>query len=340
MAACAVCIILAALPATAVAAPGKGALDNTLLTGFSVKGSNGYEVQVLTIGPRLVLLGASKGQVSASYAVAGRVSGNRIRARFGNLGRISVRFTPLRRHRGKGLPSRCKGPIQLAAHGTFEGTIRFAGERGYTRVNAHRARGIAIGANLITCAGGASSSALSNLATLTTNLTAIAREPGRVLSLDAVALGDDRRLTVTGSLLERRGKMKILRTASTMVGGKRTFVSSEVGQHPAHARLSPPKPFSGVGVFQETSSASSSWSGSIAAWLPGAGKVGLAGPRFASNLCQRQPAADSGCELFPTVQRSFLRAQGSGSQSQARWEVMLSWSRYLRNSASSSGSIP
>jgi hypothetical protein len=335
-----VAIALVALPATATAKPGSGALRNSVLTGFTLRGENGYTIQVLTFGPRLVLLRASKGQVAASYTVLGRISGNRIKARFGNLGRISVGFASLRSTRGKKARPRCEGPIELAQAGTFRGTIKFAGEGGYTRVNAHRARGIVIGANLTACAGRATSSVISAFAQLTTHLLAVTKKAGRTISLDALAFGGDHQITITGSVQEHRGNMRILRVASAIVGGKRAFLSSKAGERPAHAILKPPKPFSGTGTFAENAPLSNSWRGSIAAWLPGAGKIRLAGPRFASSFCKRPATADTGCDLFPTVQRDFQLAQGSGSHSQALLEVMLSWSRYLRNSASSAGSTP
>ncbi|MEX2108080.1 MAG: hypothetical protein WD827_04245 [Solirubrobacterales bacterium] len=346
VAACSVAIVLVALPATTAAKPSKGTLDGSVLTGFTLRGSDGYRIQVLTLGPRLVLLGASKGQVAAAYAVFGRIEGNRIKARFGNLGRISVKFVG---RRSKGGRSPCEEPFELVEAGIFRGTIRFAGERGYTKVNDHNASGVVLGANLAACANQAASSAAPPFPIIpkpTTHLAAVTKKSGTVVSVDAVAFGGARRIAITGSLTESRGKMRVQRVASAIVGGKRAFVSSGVGQRPAFATVKPPKPFSGTGVFQENSPLSNSWTGSIAAWLPGAGRVSLAGPRFASSLCRQPTTSRAGCDLFPTVKRNLQLAQDSrpaqdsGSQSQALRDVMLSWSRYLRNSSSSAGSTP
>jgi hypothetical protein len=341
MAACAATLaLLVALPAAAKA--DRGILGNSILTGFELRGSNGYRVEVLTLGRTLAVLGTSKGQVGASYAVQGKISANRIEARFGSLGRISVRFVPSPPPRDKGSQRRqCDRPIGLSEKGTFQGTIRFAGESGYTKVNSHRASGFVIGIRQEACGAGqnAATSEAFLPTGLTTHLTAIAKKKGKTYSLDASRFGNEDQLSLNASVQERRPRMDILRVASARVGGKNAFVSTEVGSHPAQATLKPPKPFSGIGVFQESSSLSASWRGSIAAWFPGAGKVRLAGPKFASSLC-RQPAQSRGCSLFPTVQRDFQRAQDSGSQSQALRDVMLSWSRYLLNSASSDGSTP
>jgi hypothetical protein len=344
MVACAATLALLSVLPAATAKADRGILDNSILAGFTLGGSNGYRIQVLTLGRQLAILGASKGQVGASYAVQGKISGNRIEARFGSLGHISVRFVPSSHPQDKeSQRQRCDVPIDLSEKGTFRGTIRFAGEHGYTRVSSHRAPGAVIGIGIGQEGCGTAESAAPSealpLSGLTTRLTAIAKKNGKTYSLDASRVGDDGQLSLNASVEERRPRMEIFRVASAVVGGENSFLSTAVGSHPAQATLKPPKPFSGIGVFQENSSLSASWLGSIAAWFPGIGKVRLAGPKFASSYC-RQPEQGSGCSLFPTVQRDFRTAQDSGSQSQAFREVMLSWSKYLLNSASSDGSTP
>jgi hypothetical protein len=333
-------LALAALPASATAKPSRGVLGNSLFSGFELRGSNGYRIQVITAGRQLVLLGASKGQVAASYAVEGNIHGDRIEARLGSLGRISVRFVSSSRSQRRGSRSkRCTDPFDLVQKGRFLGTIKFAGERGYTKVDSRGARGFVFGLPENPCGTQSATSSLALPPTrLTTHLVAVAKGGRKSYSLEASRFGGDQ-ISLSASIEERRPRMDIFRVASTTVGGENAFVSSGVGRHPAHATLSPPKPFSGTGVFEEGSPPSSSWRGSIAVWLPGAGKVRMAGERFASSLCRR-PIKSSGCSPFPTVQRDFERAQESGSQSHALREVMLSWSRYLRNSASSAGSTP
>jgi hypothetical protein len=158
---------------------------------------------------------------------------------------------------------------------------------------------------------------------LTTHLAAVSKRSGRVVAIDVLGSRGPR-LWVQASTQERRGKMEVLRLAYAVLGGPNAFVSSAVGEHPAFATLRPPKPFSGTGAFAESGDMSRSWTGTLAAWLPGAGKVSLAGPTFASSFCRR-PSGSSGCALFPPVQRQL--AQGSGSQSQVLRDTRLSWSR-------------
>lgn len=301
-------ISLLAQPATAIGGhrPVTHAGD---LAGFALRGSNGYAIEVLTLGRRLAILSASKGHVGATYSTRGRISGNRITARFGNLGRISVTFHASRSHGGStGRSEACTDPTAVREAGTFRGVIRFAGELGYTKVDARRASGIVVRANRAACGRrhDAASSAASRLGRLSTHLLAVSKRAGRVVTLDVLGF-DDPHLWVQASTEERRGKMHIVRLAYTVVGGPQAFVTSEIGKHPAFAALTPPKPFSGTGFFQEAADLSPSWTGSLAAWLPGAGKVSLAGPSFASSFC-RQPHRGPGCSLFPPIQG---RAHGS-----------------------------
>jgi hypothetical protein len=300
---------------------------DTDLAGFSLRGSDGYAIQVLTLGPRFAMLSASKGHVGAVYSTRGRISGNRIRVRFGNLGRISVSFHPSRSAGGGAARSgRCEGGTSTE-EGTFRGVIRFSGEQGYTAVDARRAKGIAVGPGRGACRANrrARRSAALPISGLTTHLAAVSKRAGRVVSVDVLGFRAER-LSVQASTQERRGRMQILRLAYAVVGGPNAFLSSGVDEHPAFATLKPPKPFSGTGLFQEGAELSHSWTGTLSAWLPGAGKVSLAGPSFASSFCRRA-AGGSGCSLFPPVQRRLALAQVSGSQSQALLDTRLSWSR-------------
>lgn len=325
----AICLAISLLAqASAVAGKQRETTHAGDLAGFSLRGSDGYAIDVLTLGRRLVVLNASKGHVGAIYSTRGRISGTRIRARFGSLGRISVRFIPARPPRDRrGSSHRCRGGESITEVGAFRGTIRFAGERGYTRVDTHRAKGVVVRADRSACRRRrrAEPSAALPGGSLTTRLLAVSKRDGQVVSLDALGFGD-RRLWVQASTQERRGKMEISRLAYAIVGGPKAFLSSAPGKHPAFAVLRPPKPFSGTGVFQEAADMSHDWSGTLSAWLPGAGKVSLAGPTFASSFCRRT-AGRSGCAFFPPVRRSLQTAHDSGSQSQAFWDARLSWSR-------------
>jgi hypothetical protein len=297
-----------------------------LIGGFELPAGKGYTVTVFVAG-KVALIQAHAGRVSAEYAVAGRRAKGRFAARFGRLGRLALEFEPASRR------ARCA----FEQRGTYRGTIRFRGERGYTEVEASLARGSGLLVPPADCL--ASAAAAPRSPTLTTHLHAIAARGDGAISLSVLGLAGFGRHFLIGSREERRGKMTIARHAFTPIGGGNAFVSSGPGKHPAFACLKPPKPFAGSAVFEETGESAASWTGNLSAWLPGAGRVRLAGPRFSSSLCRRT-VAEGGCSLDPTVRRPLSTLQGSGSQSQLLAEAKLSWSRYLRNSASSAGSTP
>lgn len=319
------------------------------------RGANGFQIVVTRAGNR-VFLSASKGNVEAAYAVPAQgMRGEGIRARFGDLGRVAVRFRPPR--------SRARRPCDPSTAldlGTFRGTIRFRGELGYTAVNRRRARGISFGSLLTGCGPGRASGAAARAGasagerapTISTHLAAIRKLRGGSLAVDLLAYRGGAPV-VYAVQSETRGKMGIVRTALARLRGENAFRATGPGRHPAYAFLAPPRPFSGSGTFHEGPRSSATWTGSIAVWLPGAGRVPLAGPPFASSLCRRA-RGEKGCGLYPTVQPPLPEnaaaageaararvAQASGSHSQACEESSPSFcSMYRRNSAISSASIP
>lgn len=320
---------LVALLAAAPAAAAKPSRDFPLLGKFDLLGSKGYRIQGFFFF-NLLSLEARSGGVSATYYVLSKRRGGRLTARFGRLGRVALRFHPRRALGG----DRCES----AHFGVYRGTIAFAGESGYTEVDVTRAGGLGFIRPPRECDASASTVPF-NGGGLRTHLFAIDRWPGTVAELSASRLPGEGRLRVEASLSELHDKMLVERAAVARVGGRDAFISSAPGAHPAFAFLAPPKPFAGSAVFEETGIDSSSWAGDLSAWLPGAGRVAFAGPRFASSFCRRAPGK-AGCPYEPIVQRALPPLQGSGSQSQLLAEARLSWSRYLRNSASSAGSTP
>ncbi|HEX2095847.1 MAG TPA: hypothetical protein VHF50_00575 [Solirubrobacterales bacterium] len=316
--------LLCASPAASAGARGPSPVP--LIGEFHLRASKGYELNGFILG-RIVALEATSGNVSAEYVVAGKRTGGRLEARFGRLGRLALAFRPADQR------ERCK----LFQLGTYRGTIEFSGERGYTRVAASSAKGIGLLTPADDCA--ANAAAARRRPTITTHLHAVAKRGERSASVSVFGVAGFGRHFLLASREERREKMTIVRYAHALVGGSNAFVASGPGQHPAFAVLRPPKPFAGSAVFEERGEFANAWTGDLSAWLPGAGRVPLAGPTFSSSLCRKR-ANQPGCALDPTVRRPLSTLQGSGSQSQLLGDARLSWSRYVRNSASSAGSTP
>jgi hypothetical protein len=82
--------------------------------------------------------GAVQGVV---YEVPGKVSEAGLKVRFGRLGLIDVDFTPTATLDETAPSPGCTGPPRTFREGVFAGTIAFAGERGYVRIEAPQVEG-------------------------------------------------------------------------------------------------------------------------------------------------------------------------------------------------------
>lgn len=105
---------------------------------------------------------------------------------------------------------------------------------------------------------------------------------------------------------------------------------------PTSGTIDPRRPFAGTATYSKPPGGKATLTGSLAVSLPGADRVPLTGPEFKVALCQspqekqlfrclREVGKELGSPLGGTV--SAGPAQGSGSQSQAFWDVRLPWSR-------------
>jgi hypothetical protein len=82
--------------------------------------------------------GASQGVI---YEVPGEVSEAGLKVRFGRLGLIDVGFTPTSTLDETAPSPGCTGAPRTLREGVFTGTIAFAGERGYVRIEASQVEG-------------------------------------------------------------------------------------------------------------------------------------------------------------------------------------------------------
>jgi hypothetical protein len=319
---------------------------------FQLRGTKGYHLSVRANGHRLVTLSATRGDSSANYTVPGRASRNGIHARFGSLGRISVRFegSPVRR---RGREGSCKGRQTIREAGAFRGTIRFEGERDFTEVDAQRAKGGFYRSFRRVCRKRSwkpdfdipeEKSSNKRFRSLMTAFIAESRVHGRDTGLAIVeveaALGPRESESLFLSFViaaqeERVGKMAIARSLFTE-GSRGSLLASEPGARPVLATVALPKPFFGTATYRQDAGLPPSWTGPLAVRLPGTEAIPLTGEDFKAGLChdtrekqffaclRKLSGAFGGDESVAVAQRL---AQGSGSQSQAFWDARLSWSR-------------
>jgi len=300
-----VCVALTAAfaPGFAAAKPGYFVLDPGPELSISLSGSHGYRVSIENIGQR-VLLTASKGDVTATYAVRGKVSAAGIEASFGNLGQISVGF-----HRSAPpskfpdvLPIKCKGKPAIREVGSFDGRIRFHGEMGFTALSVQHAKGALARKFKRVCKwpawlsphGGKKPDHPDGKDSISaTTLAAASNAGGRITAFEfgnlevhetpkhpAISLALAR-----VELREHHGGVRIFRSA--LIGGNAgSLLTSAAGVTPATATVTLPSPFTGTASYSKTPGSEPSWTGSLQVELPGAGKVPLTGPRFTAALCE------------------------------------------------------
>jgi hypothetical protein len=240
----------------------------------------------------------------------------RLRADFGAVGSVSVRFRPGGKVRSGKSKSNCTGRPGRNEDGTFVGRVSLRGEGGYFHVAAKRANGTLDRLFRIRCevkhrhpyyppeslrdavVPGMSipfgSGTGGSLASLEVGANEARREVG--LRVDHYA-GQREGANLQLAELEYQGKMPVGRGALIEGSPAGTFLTTLPGEHPATATLKPPAPFSGEAEYVGASPVSHSWTGNLAVQLPGQ-LLPLTGPEFASSLCiARAFGSRTGCDF-------------------------------------------
>lgn len=284
-------MLLVAALSTATARAAGGSIGETLpevppprpTLEFTTPASDGYRLTVSgglgERGAAVVALFAERPGVSIEYGGRGRVTKDGIRASFGKLGAFDVRFHPSGRVRHIRLSRRCNySPRHVSARlGTFVGTIRFRGERGYTVAAAGRAGG-GIGSPLAIVPEPCEPPQEKLPPVLLE-----ARVPGQGFSFSAEANSPwphQRPRFFEVASFEEKMPIPVARLVWA-TGPEADFVWNEAL---TSASVMPPPPFSGTGTLQTGADGSLSWTGSLSAQIPGLGKVHLTGPRFKPRL--------------------------------------------------------
>lgn len=236
-----------------------------------------------------------------------------IRARFGSLGRFSLRFRPNGRvERQDSVQSGCEGSPAFTEYGRFVGRGVFRGERGYLRLSLSGGEGAIVHSFRLSCEKGEADERLpgSLLGFVTPGsffaaegdialLYASSRRHGRFVGVAAGHREEEPPgAEVRVGSFEQRGKMAIGHYGF-IAGGRGTLLTSLPGVHPATATLDPPAPFFGQADYREEAVASRRWTGDLGVEFPGL-RLPLAGPGFHARLCVLKPlyAPRTGCDFF------------------------------------------
>lgn len=278
-------VALLALPAGAAAKDG-------LELDLHLPGSHGYRIEVGGYAATaFVSATRSAGAPSAlgatsTYIARGSVTPTSMRASFGSLGRVSLRFHPTgpvtrtrpRRH--------CLGPDHYTIRpGVFVGTVRFRGEDGYVTAWAHRIPGKSVTPPELTCFDSIGSilrefgfAGAGKAKPKVTRLRAGWREAVGATYLEAHRRRDRTTFAAVRQLTE--GRLAIYRSAYAKAPASSFGAKLSLSQ----ATIRPPAPFSGVGLFRRDPHGAKLWSGSLAVSFPGEPNVPLTGPQFRTQL--------------------------------------------------------
>ncbi|MGN6558719.1 MAG: hypothetical protein ACTHLH_12025 [Solirubrobacterales bacterium] len=301
---------------------GKFEVQRANAVGFLRLGKErGYEVLLYMPSDRVVIFdalrfGKSKGgSPYATYSIyAARNLGNLehgvVRARFGSLGRVSLRFRPSGQIRKRDPQSGCEGGPGITEEGRFVGHLSFRGEGNYFHVSSAGGEASIAHSPRLRCEKGQAEEPqprslrkyVAPTPLLPDNhsialLYASTRSHGRYVGITAVhpeefPPGADVQL----GMVEAKHGMAI--GHGVYLGGPAgTLLTSLPGERPATATLAPPAPFYGKAAYSEESD---SWTGTLGVKLAGL-KLPLTGPAFHVHLCVTNPLRDrDGCEFFKT----------------------------------------
>lgn len=273
-------LLLASLPAAAVAAGGPG--ETTMRFAFGAHG--GYRVDVFATRTTMLLRvdareGAGRSEASTAYVTRAQLDGDHLRADFGELGRVSMRFVPS----GASPSTRCANSRRLSTrHGAFVGSLEFRGEGDYLDANVRRARGA-----VDTVVPGSVCHTTSALGEgrprSKPKHKQISLYAGFRRGLDAVYF---RAYRIPGRAFyevidESGGEGVAVYRYAYVEASPLSFATDSAL---SFAGVSPPYPFSGTGSIQRNPDGSRVWAGSLAASFPGDPSVPLTGPLFKTQL--------------------------------------------------------
>ncbi|HEY6731780.1 MAG TPA: hypothetical protein VI039_12250 [Solirubrobacterales bacterium] len=252
----------------------------TLLT---VDAPGAYDVNVVTDGSAVALrvsrTSGGKWGTATYYLARGVAQPERLRATFGKLGKISMRFRESRHRPWFGKRRDCRGKSRFVVkRGVFVGNLRFRGEDDYLTIRTHRVKGSILSV-APKCLPGNRGRARSSAALEDSFTGFVASDRDGVESTAFGALSIRERLVYLAQHEENRGKLGILHMAIVGDRGELDFNESiTVG------KFSPGGPFHGTGLYRAAPDGSTTWTGNLSIDFPGAPGFPLTGPAYETFL--------------------------------------------------------
>jgi hypothetical protein len=251
--------------------------------------ADGYDIRVIGAEEAVALV-VSRDHASTAYVAKGTATAGRIDASFGKLGRVAVRFQPAPARPQAKARRGCRGANRFSIHrGVFVGTIRFRGEDGYVNIDAKRAQGVVEGI-APRCAHRSASQPSPGQSQQAEGLAGDPLEElevsfvgaswrENVSSASVAGIGIFGRVLFFATTGESTGQLAKLRFASATSGARGLNFNDAL----TRARLAPPAPFDGTGVYKAAPDGKKTWSGSLTASFPDT-RLLLVGPQFKPEL--------------------------------------------------------
>jgi len=253
-----------------------------------LEGSNGYAIH-LSVNPRRhLVLQVSKGDYAAEYMTRDLLpETDRVKAKLRGLGTISIRFHPRGPVRHPSIPGCGKSRLTVQP-GVVRGTIKFVGERDYTRVKVREAEA----STGWTCRQGVRFEVDPGEREWTSKFSA--RGEGFLFLVRRYRP----RLLENGPVIFFVEQGEAFEAASGRVGLTiyrqlkiPAPASSFDDARPEHLTVSPPAPFSGTAALDRTPESVFTWKGDLSVQFPGIDPIPLTEPSYGFDYCLR----DVGC---------------------------------------------
>jgi hypothetical protein len=241
--------------------------------------ADGYRIVVVAHASTLFLgvvhnARARRSGAATYYIARADTRGGKVTARIGDLGSISMSFRPSGPER---LDQRdCDSRLTRARPGSFVGTLRFRGEGGYVKLNAHRLQGGELRhGDACNPAGARRLEERGRFERLTASYRR---------GLDATylwALAPSSGGSYYSVYTESGGIGYAVEREAFAAAPSRAFATDD---SLSFADLTPPSPFSGTGSLRRAADGAPRWTGSLAVNFPGAPNFPLTGPLFKTRL--------------------------------------------------------
>jgi hypothetical protein len=293
------------LPVSATARPGYEVHSGGIKIVLPVQQRDNYVISVSVHEQQRVKFVVESSYSTTEYTTEGRVTGQRIEATFGTLGRIDVGFNLVSRQTDPSFKARCRGRAPLYREGSYRGAIELAHWEGVPKVSTARGRVYFTRYFRKVCkkrehsqaeAIGKSKLRRKIEAGL---LMARGKGEGRTVILGALNFAFRKNPVRSGGQLaveiyERHEGVLITRTANTSIDHN-SFAMTGPGEVPEVIEVELAAPFAGRALYSRIPGLSPSWTGDLSINLPGADRVPLTGPGFSAFLCRSSVAKVDYC---------------------------------------------